>query len=201
LASDGAGLPGAPAVDGVSLLTKLKDAPAEQDVVISDYLAIGPCVPCRMVKKGPYKLMYTHGHPNMLFNIDADPSEQHNLANDPDHASILDDLLAIALDNYDPDQLTKTIIASQKERIFISQSHDDLPTWAFIRRDGDENRFVRSAKVDDTKARLRLPRVDKVAFDYEPLTAEQVDLLMKGKVTLNEVQVPVGTGHKIGQAL
>ena len=200
LASDGAGLPGAPSVDGVSFLTKLKGAPAEQDVVISDYLAIGPCVPCRMVKKGPYKLMYTHGHPHMLFNIDADPSEQNNLANDPDHRAIVDDLVEIALHNYDPDQLTQTIIASQKERIFISKSHDDLPTWAFIRRDGDENRFVRSAKVDDTKARLRLPRVDTVAFDYEPLTADQVELLMVGKVSLKDVQVPVGMGHKMGQA-
>ena len=61
--------------------------------------------------------------------------------------------------------------------------------------------FFAGLAADRIGRRLRLPRVDTVAFDYEPLTAEQVDLLMKGKVTLNDVQVPVGTGHKIGQAL
>ena len=50
------------------------------DTAISDYLAIGPCVPCRMVRKGKFKFIYTHGHPALLFDLDADPKELNNLA-------------------------------------------------------------------------------------------------------------------------
>lgn len=190
----GASLEGAPEVHGNSLLPLLEGRGEEwKDTVVSDYLAIGPCVPCRMVRKGAYKLMYTHGHPHMLFDIENDPNEQNNLAGDPAYAQNLEDLLSIVLLNYDPEALVRDIMRSQQERIFISKSHNDLPTWAFLRRSGDENRFVRSAKVDDTKARLRLPRVEPVPFHYEPLSTDSVDALMSGQVTLAEVRRPVAS--------
>ncbi len=193
IAANGAPLPDLPAIDGISLLDKLTAKDEASDTVISDYLAIGPCVPCRMVKRGAYKLMYTHGHPPMLFNIDNDPTEQHNLAGDQNHQDTLNELIAIALDGYDPEELTRKIIDSQRDRIFISKSHDDLPTWAYIRRAGDEGRFVRSAKVDDTKARLRLPRVESVPYHYHPIEAEDVDRLMAGDVSLDQVRIPTSS--------
>lgn len=197
IASGGAGIEGAPDVDGKSLMSVLEEgSEGWSDTVISDYLAIGPCVPCRMVRKGPYKLMYTHGYPHMLFNVENDPHEQNDLAGLPDYRAVVEDLLSILLTDYDPTALTERISQSQQERIFISKSHDDLPTWAYLRREGDENRFVRSAKVDDTKARLRLPKVPSVPYHYEPLTAAEVNSLMSGEATLDQVRRPIAAADR-----
>ena len=51
--------------DGQSLLPLLQGGAVEHPI-IADYLAIGPCVPCRMVRIGNYKYMYTHGKDEQL---------------------------------------------------------------------------------------------------------------------------------------
>jgi len=185
-----------PDLDGTSLLRSINGDSTAPDIAISDYLAIGPCVPCRMVRKGRFKLMYTHGHPHMLFDLQADPLEQVDLANDPDHAMVLADLLAVAMTDYDPDGLAVEIKRSQRERHFIAASGDDLPSWAHEVRFDDESRFVRSAKVDATKGRLRLPRVAAVPFDYLPLEATEVDQLMRDEAQLDQVRRSTGSAKR-----
>ena len=67
---------------GSSLIPEIssnKSNPA--GLAISDYFHIGPCVPTRMVRRGDFKLIYTHGHPHLLFDLKNDPKELNNLAN------------------------------------------------------------------------------------------------------------------------
>ena len=176
-------------LDGNSLLGAI-GASSEQwpDVAISDYLAIGPCTPCRMVRKGAYKYFYTHGHPAQLFNLDDDPHELKNLAGSDGHRDIETELRSIAMTDWNPEALTEKIIESQEQRFLIAEATDGKPTWAFQTRDDDEQRYVRNAKVDDTKGRLRLPYVAPVPFDYKPLAPADVDALMAGKVSLADVR-------------
>jgi len=161
------------------------DASAER-VAISDYLAIGPCVPCRMVRKQHYKYMLTHGYPSLLFDLDADPNELNNLADDPLYQEIVSDMHAVALNDWHPETLTKQILHSQKERQFIANIPGDASQWDYIARIGDDENFVRKEGVDATKGKLRLPSIPAVAPDWPELDFNTIDELMKGSRTLSE---------------
>ncbi len=151
------------------------------DTAIADYLAIGPCVPCRMVQRGPYKYMMTHGHPDLLFNLDTDPDERDNLAAKPEFRTTLAELKSIAMHDYDPDLLTQKVVRSQQERLFIAGSPGPKPDWDFVAYQGDDARFVRKDGVDATKTRLRLPRAAAIPPDMPDLPAETIARMMAGE--------------------
>ena len=152
------------------------------DIAISDYLAIGPCVPCRMVKKGQYKYLFTHGQPDLLFDLVADPDELQNLAEDREHAAILGGLRQIALQDYDPEALMAEVIASQRHRRFIATVPGTTPAWDYVAYQGDADRYVRRGGVDATKSRLRLPRMSPVPPDMPELSAETIEGMMRGEI-------------------
>ncbi|MGV0908767.1 sulfatase-like hydrolase/transferase [Martelella sp. FOR1707] len=65
----------------------LYEIAAEKDdaerVVFSEYHAVGAVSGCFMVRKGPWKLIHYHGFKPELFNLDIDPEETDNLAENP----------------------------------------------------------------------------------------------------------------------
>jgi len=155
-------------------------------IAISDYLAIGPCVPCRMVRKDRYKFIYTHNHASLLYDLQTDPHELHNLADEPQFANTLAELKAIALYDWCPEELTGRVLNSQQRRKFIKSTPGDSPDWDFVARIGDDARFVRAQGVDATKGRLRLPQVPEVAANWPELNANTVADLIAGRRKLNE---------------
>ena len=168
---------------GHSLMPLLTgNASIAADYVISDYLAIGPCVPCRMVKKGEYKYIFTHGHPDLLFNLEADPDERVNLAEYASHAPILAVLKKIGMDGYDPDMLMAKIVASQRRRSFIAKVPGKKPDWDYVAFQGDAERYVRRDGVDATKSRLRLPQASTIPPDLPELSSTMIDCMMRGEI-------------------
>ena len=147
-------------LDGHSLAGLLGGAHADRDEpVIADYLAIGPCVPCRMIRHGPWKLHYIHGHEPMLFDIDADPHERHDLAGDGAYRHVRDRLERRLKRDYDPDEVDRRVRSSQRRRFMIAKAGQGRAMWDYVARPGDETRYVRNARVDATKARSRFPTV------------------------------------------
>ncbi len=172
----------APGLAGRSVLPLMRgDTGAWPDVAICDYLAIGPCVPCRMVRKGRFKFIYTHGHPDLLFDLVADPSELTNLADDANFADVLADLKALALRDWNPVALTIQVRDSQRQRKIIKTTPGTAPQWDFIARTGDETRYVRAQGVDATKGRLRLPQVPEVPPTWPELGLATVEDLIAGR--------------------
>jgi len=168
---------------GHSLMPLLTgNASIAADYVISDYLAIGPCVPCRMVKKGEYKYIFTHGHPDLLFNLEADPDERVNLAEYASNAPILAVLKKIGMDGYDPDMLMAKIVASQRRRSFIAKVPGKKPDWDYVAFQGDAERYVRRDGVDATKSRLRLPQASTIPPDLPELSSAMIDCMMRGEI-------------------
>jgi choline-sulfatase len=112
---DAGGAPALPGLAGRSLLGLLGAAPdtvpatpgvprpspaAWEDVAFSEF-----CVEegwyQRMVRSGPWKLNHYHGHRPQLFNLEDDPGETRDLADDPGLAPVRTDLTARVLDGWD----------------------------------------------------------------------------------------------------
>lgn len=171
--------------DGESLCPALRGE-RTRDLAICDYYGIGPCVPHRMVRQGRFKLVYTHGAPDLLFDLEADPDELENLAGDPAHSETLARLKATLLDGWDPDDINRRIRTSQAERLFLKNTPGVPPDWNFIARAGDEARYVRrgSGGVDGTKANRRLPRIEPVEPHFPPLSKDDVAAMIEGRMPL-----------------
>jgi len=154
------------ALDGHSLTGLLSGGDAAWDnTVISEYTGEGVIAPCRMIRRGDFKYIYTHGHPPLLYDTTNDPLELNNLIGNPDFAKVEAELGRDILVDWDPDAINDQCIQSQKERLFIQQSTGGEPTWAYLSRQGDAGRFVRNAGATQTKQKARYPFVEPTPFD------------------------------------
>src|SRR5262249_44619793 len=109
----------AAAIDGQTLKPLLRGEAGARDAVISEYTGEGGCAPCRMVRKGDFKLIYTHGFPDLLYDIRNDPLEVNNLGADPRHAATRATLRRDLLAGWDPDAINRRVLQSQRERRLI----------------------------------------------------------------------------------
>lgn len=169
-ATDGRPPESADPFDGNSMRKLLLDGddPAWPDTAISEYTAEGVRGPCRMIRRGRYKYVYTHGHDAMLFDLEADPLELSNLAGKPGTVDVEIELAARLAERWDADQVMARVMASQRRRRLVQQANKKggATNWAFVARPGDERRFVRDAgAVVEAKARSRFPYVAPVPPD------------------------------------
>jgi choline-sulfatase len=150
--------------DGKSLvgLLKNREQPAWPNAAISEYTADGVCAPCRMIRKGPFKYIYVHGHPAQLYDLRNDPRELENLAGSNRMAGIESELRQMLLRDWDPEEITRQILKSQQRRLRIQNitAGNNRPLqWSFNARYDDGTRYVRGAKASEVKARKRFPYV------------------------------------------
>ena len=136
--------------------------------VVSEYTGEGVCAPCRMVRRDGVKLIYTHGHPDLMYDLDTDPQELDNLIGRPEYAAIEQELRKEVLQGWDPERIHDACIRSQKERLFIHRTTGGEPGYAYEYRAGDGQRFVRNASAVGTKAKARHPFVEPTPFLREP---------------------------------
>ena len=156
----------ATAIDGTSLAAAVHgDTSALSDLAISEFAADGSTGPSRMVKQGPWKLMWLEGQDTLLYDVSNDPNETQNLANDPSLADRRKELEVKLFDGFDPDQLYKDIRESQVRRFAVHHATGGDPTNVNLVRLDDGKRYVRNAGAADTKARARLPYVPPATPD------------------------------------
>ena len=166
LANDGNSPEPVTSLDGNSLIGLLScSAHRWDDTVISEYTGEGVTAPCRMIRSGKYKCIYTHGHPSLLFDLETDPLEREDLSKKPEYADVRDTLITDLLSNWDPDFIAGLCVQSQKDRLFIQKATGGEPNWAFRFRFDDSNRFVRNASAVGTKIKARCPFVEPTPFD------------------------------------
>jgi len=147
-------------LDGNSLIPLFGgDSSSWDDTVISEYTGEGTCAPCRMIRRGHHKLIYTHGFPDLLYDLAADPDELTNLAADAAHSKKCDELRCALLTDWDPDSVNARALQSQRNRRFIQETTGGEPTWAFKLREDDDRRYIRNSGAGPTKAKARYPFV------------------------------------------
>lgn len=165
IASSGKDLDAVSPLDGNSLVPLMSGTEMNwNNRVISEYTGEGVNAPCRMVRRDDMKYIYTHGHPELLYNLADDPNELKNLAGDQKYADIEKSLRAELLTNWNPDSIFDSCIESQKERLFIQKVTDGVPNWAYCAKSGDDKRYVRNESAVGTKAKARYPYVEPTPF-------------------------------------
>ena len=150
--------------EGNSLLPLMAGESLQNNRVISEYTGEGVNAPCRMIRRDDMKFMYTHGHPDQLYDLASDPNEKVNLIDDPDYARCASDLKAELLFDWNPESIYKSCLQSQKQRLFIQQATAGTPNWAHGVRSGDEDRYVRNASAVGVKAKARFPYTEPTPF-------------------------------------
>src|SRR4051812_38019878 len=129
-------------IAGRSLTALLAGHAEEHDrSAICEYTDMGVIAPSRMIRKGAYKLIYTHGHPNQLYDVTADPRELKNLAGKPELKDIEETLLGQLLHQWDPDDAHQRVIASQRRRLLIKAA-GHAADWSYQAAHDDSKRFV-----------------------------------------------------------
>lgn len=155
-------------VDGESFAQLMQGGDSQwRDTVVSEYSADGSTGPSRMVRKGRWKFMDLEDKDRLLFDMEADPLEQNNLANDAAHKKTADELMAVSRDGWDVGEVRARVVASQQRRLFIQRVTGGVPEYIYEARKGDNKRYVRGAHVADTKARARFPYIPPAKPDKQ----------------------------------
>ena len=88
------GLEPAPEMVGTDLCALAQSPIDKNRVIFSEYHAAGAVTGAFMVRKGDWKLIYYVGFAPELFNLDTDPDEIINYAEDPAYSEVLADMMA-----------------------------------------------------------------------------------------------------------
>jgi choline-sulfatase len=132
---DLAGLPPAEhALDGHSFAAGV-DGPLTnwKDSAVIEYFGEGLIAPMRCIRQGRYKYVHVHGCPPLLFDLQADPLEQDNLAGRPEYTRIEVDLRCAVLRDFDSPTVHAAILRSQQDRLMMwkALSKGRVQPWAW----------------------------------------------------------------------
>lgn len=148
-------------LEGHSLLPHLKGE-GGHDEVLGEYMAEGTVSPLMMIRRGPWKFIYSEQDPLLLFNLDSDPQELHNLAESSEHKGILAGFLAEARERWDIPAIHAATLASQRRRRLVAEalSQGKLTSWDHQPWVDASQQYMRNhIDLDDLERRARFPAV------------------------------------------
>ncbi|MGH6943212.1 MAG: choline-sulfatase, partial [Geminicoccaceae bacterium] len=102
--------------DGASLVPALEGSAPTERTVQGEYLAEGALAPIFMIRRGPWKYVWSEPDPPMLFDLARDPDELDNLAAAPEHAKTASAFAAEVQRLWEPRVLRERIIENQRAR-------------------------------------------------------------------------------------
>jgi len=72
-----------------------------------------------MYKRDHYKLNWYHGEEPELFDLEKDPQEFRNVAEDPEYTKVFDRMKSELRERWDPEAIAGRVLRSQERRRFL----------------------------------------------------------------------------------
>jgi choline-sulfatase len=134
--------------------------PVPERPVVSEYHAEGVSAPAAMVREGRFKLIRSLEDPDLLFDLEADPSELHDLSQSPEHADVRRRLGEALAARVDLPAVGRRVLASQRDRHLGAgaRARGVRPQWDFDPVSDASTRYVRNR--DDLYELLRRSRLE-----------------------------------------
>ncbi|MDP3366992.1 MAG: choline-sulfatase [Pseudomonas sp.] len=148
-------------LEGHSLLPHLQGK-GGHDEVLGEYMAEGTVSPLMMIRRGPWKFVYSEQDPLLLFNLQHDPAERENLAGSADHQTLLAEFIAEARERWDISAIHTATLASQRRRRLVAEalSQGKLTSWDHQPWVDASQQYMRNhIDLDDLERRARFPQV------------------------------------------
>ena len=92
------------------------------DTALSEYCGEGTDYPMLMVRRGRWKYVFSEGDSPLLYDLDADPDELHNLAGEPATRALEAQLSAEVHRQWDPPALKDDVLRSHRLRLFLHRA-------------------------------------------------------------------------------
>ena len=108
-------IPGQP-IDGRSLWPMAATGKDDEGEAIGEYCAEMTADPVIMIRRGRYKYIHCDSDAPLLYDIEADPMEKHNLAEDPGHAALAAAFAEEISKGWNMPVIKADVMAKQKQR-------------------------------------------------------------------------------------
>lgn len=118
-------------LEGEDLTVYLDRDDAPDRAIHAEYLAESTPAPILMIRRGRFKFIWSEQDPPLLYDLQSDPGELTNLADDPAHAGTVARMTSEIAQKWDSAALGERIVLSQKRRRKIIDSYGTLgkPRW------------------------------------------------------------------------
>jgi choline-sulfatase len=143
--------------EGMSLVPGLNGRAMPERSVLGEYLAEGALAPILMIRRGPWKFIWSEPDPPMLFDLEHDPDELENLAAAPGQASTALEFVAELHRLWEPARLRDDILKSQRARrlAFDALTTGRHTLWDFQPLRDASRQYVRNHRDLDQVERTR----------------------------------------------
>lgn len=150
-----------PPIDGRSLLPHLKGS-GGHDEAFAEYLGECAQAPMAMIRRGAHKFIHSPADEPLLFDLQQDPFERRNLADDKAHGPLVKAFTEEAEQRWDFAGLHQRVLDSQRRRrlVFEAESRGRRTPWDYQPPQDASRQYVRShMPLDDIEAMARFPAV------------------------------------------
>lgn len=147
-------------MDGHSLMPLARgEADPTRTAVITEYMGEGAAAPMMMLREGKYKYIHCPLDPPLLYDLETDPRELHNLAEESDYAAMVEAFAARVQEHVDLDALDSRVRASQRRRRLVFSAHmtGQHTPWDYHPPCHAANQYMRNhLDLNDVEAKARL---------------------------------------------
>lgn len=133
-------------IDGQSVVGLATEGEDPERVVFAEYCAEGSVAPMVMVRQGQYKFNYCEADPNQLFDLDNDPKELNNLAEQAEYAALVERFMQLINERWDMARFKAEVMESQACRTLVAQANREghFTSWDYQPQQNARDRFMRN---------------------------------------------------------